>query len=193
MWDITKTTGQDMIAFVDYVGRNPVVTGFRFPQINQMLFKDPKMKFSRHQSDVMSYIDGSGNMGILHPGGAFIQIGSSPEKPDFASKNADASLSPDRNTDSKVYLRVALAGNVAELTMTPDGGCTLKLAKDLDIECDKATIKAPGGMTFDTPDAHFTGNVTSDGDMVADGVSLVNHENTGVVKGGDNSGPPAKS
>ena len=97
-WDITKETGQDMIAIVDYVGRTPVVTGFMYPQISQMTFKDPKMRFNRHQSDVMSYIDGDGNMGIIHPGGAFIQIGEKPEKPDLADKNADASLKADRNT-----------------------------------------------------------------------------------------------
>lgn len=149
-WDITKETGQDMIAIVDYVGRTPVVTGFMFPQISQMTFKDPKMRFNRHQSDVMSYIDGDGNMGIMHPGGAFIQIGEKPEKPELASQNADASLKPDRNTGKKVFLRVALAGNVAELTMTPDGTCTLKLEKDFDVEAKgNITMKAKGNMTLE--------------------------------------------
>ena len=149
-WDITKETGQDMIAIVDYVGRTPVVTGFMFPQISQMTFKDPKMRFNRHQSDVMSYIDGDGNMGIMHPGGAFIQIGEKPEKPELASKNADASLKPDRNTGKKVFLRVALAGNVAELTMTPDGTCTLKLEKDFEVEAKgNITMKAKGDISLE--------------------------------------------
>lgn len=149
-WDITKETGQDMIAIVDYVGRTPVVTGFMFPQISQMTFKDPKMRFNRHQSDVMSYIDGDGNMGIMHPGGAFIQIGEKPEKPELASKNADASLNPDRNTGKKVFLRVALAGNVAELTMTPDGTCTLKLEKDFEVEAKgDISLKAEGDIILE--------------------------------------------
>lgn len=148
-WDITKPTGQDMIAFVDYVGRNPIVTGFRYPQINQMLFKDPKMRFSRHQSDVMSYIDGDGNMGIMHPSGAFIQIGEKPEKPELANKNADASLAADRNTGTKVHLRIELAGNVARLTMTPDGTCELLLEKDFDLKA-KGNIgmEAEGNITM---------------------------------------------
>lgn len=141
-WDITKETGQDMIAIVDYVGRTPVVTGFMYPQISQMTFKDPKMRFNRHQSDVMSYIDGDGNMGIIHPGGAFIKIGEKPEKPDLADKNADASLKADRNTGKKVYLRVELAGNVARLTMTPDGTCELLLEKDFD-------LKAKGNISME--------------------------------------------
>lgn len=154
-WDITKPTGQDMIAFVDYVGRNPIVTGFRFPQINQMLFKDPKMRFSRHQSDVMSYIDGDGNLGIMHPSGAFIQIGEKPEKPELANKNADASLAADRNTGKKVHLRIELAGNVARLTMTPDGTCELLLEKDFDLKAKgnigleaEGNIKLKAGGTF---------------------------------------------
>lgn len=170
-WDITQETGQDMHAIVDYVGRTPVVTGFLYPQINQMLFKDPKMRFSRHQSDVMTSIDGDGNISLQHPGGAFIQIGEKPEKPDFASKNADSSLKPDRNTGKKVYLRVALAGNVAELTMTPDGTCTLKLEKDFELEakghanitCNDATVKATEKITLDTPLVHCTDALTVDG------------------------------
>lgn len=149
-WDITKETGQDMIAIVDYVGRTPVVTGFMFPQISQMTFKDPKMRFNRHQSDVMSYIDGDGNMGIMHPGGAFIQIGEKPEKPELASQNADASLKPDRNTGKKVFLRVALAGNVAELTMTPDGTCTLKLEQNFEVEAKgDISLKAEGDISLE--------------------------------------------
>lgn len=191
-WDITERTDQDMIALVSYSGRDPVVTGFLYPQVNQMLFKDPKMRFNRHQSDVMSYTDGDGNFGIMHPSGAYIQVGEKPDKPDLKNKNADQSLNPDRNTGKKVYLRVSLGANVAELTMTPEGSCTLKLKQNLDIECKQATVKATDGMKFDTPEAHFTGKVTSDGDMIAGSVSLQNHKNTGVRSGPDTSGPPEK-
>lgn len=170
-WDITQENGQDMHAIVDYVGRTPIVTGFLFPQISQMTFKDPKMRFSRHQSDVMTYTDGDGNFGIIHPSGAFIQVGEKPEMPELADKNADTSLKPDRNTDKKVYLRVALAGNVAELTLTPEGSCTLKLKKDMDIEveghanvtCNDATVEAKEKVTIDTPETRCTGNLTVDG------------------------------
>lgn len=154
-WDITQDTGQEMHAIVGYVGRTPVVTGFLYPQINQMLFSDQKMKFSRHQSDVMTSIDGDGNISLQHPGGAFIQIGEEPEKPELASKNADASLKPDRNTGKKVYLRVELAGNVARLTMTPDGTCELLLEKDFNLKAKgdidmeaEGNIKMKAGGTF---------------------------------------------
>ncbi|MNV08323.1 hypothetical protein D3C71_987860 [compost metagenome] len=125
----------------------------------------------------MSYTDGDGNFGIMHPSGAFIQVGESPEKPEIAGKNADASLEPDRNTGKKVFLRVSLAGNVAELTMTPEGTCTLKLEKDFELEakghanitCNDATVTAAESVTIDTPEARCTGNLTVDGKLTYKG------------------------
>ncbi len=176
-WDISRENGQDMHAIVAYVGRTPIVTGFLYPQISQMTLNDPKAKLSRHQSDVMTYTDGDGNTCWMHPGGAFIQVGESPERPELGGKNADGSLEPDRNTGRKVYLRVSLAGNVARLTMTPDGSCELLLEKDFDlvakghanITCNDATVKADESVTIDTPEAHFTGNLTVDGKLTYKG------------------------
>lgn len=189
-WDVTEDTGQDMHAMVDYVGRVPVVTGFLYPQINQMLFKDPKMKFNRHQSDVMDYIDGKGNFGIIHPSGAFIQVGDKPDLPDFPKQNADATLVADRNTDTKVYMRISLAGQKVEITLSPDGTATMKMEKDFNVECKNAKIKASDGIEFDTPKAHFTGEVTSDGDMKAGNISLQKHKTSGVKGGTDTSDVP---
>ena len=184
-WDISRRNGQDQIAIVGYLNRHPIVTGFLYPQINQMTFKDPKMRFDRHQSDVMSMIDGDGNMQLMHPSGAYIRIGETPDSVDIASKNADASLKPDRNTGRKVDIRVALAGNVVKLTMTKDGNVTLEMEKDLDIQVKgkaninvkgettvtsegDATVKAPL-VTLDTPETHCTGNLTVDGGLLFKG------------------------
>lgn len=57
-------------------------------------------------------------------------------------------------------------------------------------------VVAPGGMKFTTPNAHFTGNITSDQtitgstDVVGGGKSLKSHVHSGVQSGGSNSGPP---
>ncbi|EAM1616327.1 hypothetical protein EU642_22075 [Salmonella enterica] len=162
-WNIAEKTGQEVQALVDFVGSVPVVTGFLYPQISQMTHGDGKLKYNRHTSDVQTYTDGEGNMGLLHPSGAHITIGSKPDPKDFSGANVDKNLKVDRNTGTKVYLRVALAGNVAVLTMTPKGECTLKLESTLDIECTKATVKASDSIVLDTPQTHITGKLTVDG------------------------------
>lgn len=162
-WDITKPNGQDQIALVDFVDGIPVVTGFLFPQVSQMTFDDPKMRVTRHQSDVMSSIDGDGNIQITHPSGTYIRIGETPDKVDMASKNTDASLAADRNTGRKVNIRIGLAGGVLELTMTPDGAVSLKCAKTINIEAgEPVVVKAPA-VTLDTPSTTLTGDLDVQG------------------------------
>jgi hypothetical protein len=150
-WDITKPNkDQDMRALVAYVGRVPVVAGFLYPQINQMLFKDPKMKFYRHQSDVMYAIDGDGNIELDHPSGTYIRIGETPDKVDLSSQNVDKSLKTDRNTGKQVNIRVATGGNTVVLTMTPDGEVSFTCDQDFKIET-KANIdfKADGNVLIE--------------------------------------------
>ncbi|EGC0267568.1 hypothetical protein H8U31_001319 [Salmonella enterica] len=189
-WNIAEKTGQEVFALVDFVVRQPVVTGFIYPQISQMTHTDGKLKYNRHTSDVQTYTDGDGNMGLLHPSGAHITIGTAPDPKDFSAGNFDKSLKIDRNTDKKVFLRVALAGNVAVLTMTPEGACTLHLDKTLNIECTTATVKASDSIVLDTPKTHITGelqidgavntgsSITSKGDQIANGISTHDHIHT---------------
>ncbi|EDL8065181.1 hypothetical protein CTA21_23980 [Salmonella enterica] len=202
-WNIADRTGQEVMALVDFVGPTPIVTGFLYPQISQMTHQDGKIKYHRHTSDVQTYTDGEGNMGLLHPSGAHITIGTKPDPKDFSGQNVDKNLTIDRNTKSKVFLRVALAGNVAVLTMTPEGACTLHLDKTLDIDCTTATIKASDSIVLDTPKTEVTGTlhvkgavstdstVTSKGDMTAGGkgVSAIGHTHTEQGDGKETSGP----
>lgn len=161
-WDITQTTGQDMIAMVDMVGRTPVVTGFLYPQINQMLSKDPKRLVGRHQSDVSWGIDGNGNIQIDHPSGTYIRIGESADREETAGKNADANAKADRNTGSKVNVRVGLAGGAVVLTMTPDGAVSFTLKTDFSVEADgNIALKAKGGISLD-----------ADGDVTINGANV---------------------
>jgi phage baseplate assembly protein gpV len=188
-WDITKLTGQDQIALVDFVGDIPVVVGFLFPQISQMTFDDPKMRVTRHQSDVMSSIDGDGNIQITHPSGTYIRIGETPDKVDMASKNTDASLAADRNTGRKVNIRIGLAGGVLELTMTPDGAVSLKCAKTISIEAgEPVMVKAPA-VTLNTPSTTLTGNLDVQGSTTVRAITS-NGKNISSTHQHLNSGGP---
>ena len=176
-WDITQPNGQDQIALVDFVDGIPVVTGFLFPQVSQMTFDDPKMRVTRHQSDVMSSIDGDGNIQITHPSGAYIRLGETADVVNLASKNTDASLSTDRNAGRQLFMRVVVPG-AFDLKISPDGQLTLTLTKG-------AVIDAPDGITLNTPLVNVP-----DGDVVASGISLVNHVHSGILPGPVNTGAP---
>jgi hypothetical protein len=203
-WDVSKETGQDQIALVSMIGRNPVVTGFLFPQINQMLSKDPKLKSFRHQSDVGYTIDGEGNFQYTHPGGAYIRIGETPDLVDNAGKNADGNSKVDRNTGRKVNVRVGLAGNVVVLTMTPEGVVTMTMEKDFNLEAKgginmKAegainmiakgaiTMKSDAGIVLDAPTA-----TNPNGDIIAKTVSLLEHPHDGIKRGDETSNKPVQ-
>lgn len=141
-WDVSKATGQDLHAIVGFVGRNPVVTGFIFPQVNQMLSADPTLRITRHQSDVMETLDGKGNYQWIHPSGTYIRFGETPDLE--APANADGGAKADRNTSLKPYVRLGLAGGAMELTIAPDGSIKVTTQKGFEIEAaEQSTIKAP--------------------------------------------------
>lgn len=188
-WDITQLSGQDMKAIVGFVGRNPVVVGFLYPQINQVLSKDPKLRFNRHQSDVTTMIDGDGNIQLTHPSGTYIRIGETADKVDMAGKNADGSAAFDRNTGRRVNIRIGLAGGVLELTMTPTGGVLLKAAQGVDIEAGQAsTFKAPS-ITLDTPETHLTGKLKVDGDSELKAVTSNGKDISNTHRHANSGGP----
>ncbi len=184
-WDITKTNGQDMKALVSFVGRHPVVTGFLYPQINQMLLKDPKARRFRHQSDVETLIDGDGNIQVTHPSGTYIRIGENPDADSLGGKFADESA-VDRNTSKQVSIRVGMAGGTAVLTISPTGAVSLTTKQTVDIDAEGAvTVKSPVGITLDTPLVSVP-----NGDVVASGVSLVHHVHGQTMPGPGTTGEP---
>lgn len=146
-WDITQPTDQEMIAMVATFGSgNPVVVGFLYPQINQMLSSDPKRRVSRHQSDVQWSIDGDGNVQLVHPSGTYIRIGESADAEETAGKNADANAAVDRNTGRQVNVRIGMGGGTAILTIAPDGAVSLTTQTTIN-------LKAQGAISIESGDS----------------------------------------
>lgn len=206
-WDVTQETGQDMIAMVASYGRNPIVVGFLYPQVNQVLPKDPKRKTYRHQSDVAWSIDGDGNIQLDHPSGTYIRIGEQPDREETAGKNADGNAAFDRNTGKRVNVRIGLAGGKGTLTITPDGAVSFDTKGDFSVKttgavsveaAGAATVKA-ASVTLDTAsttikgDVQVEGTLTADTDVIADGVSLHNHVHKDTMSGSGTSGVPVAS
>lgn len=156
-WDITDPTDQEIIAVVDMVGSTPVVVGFLFPQINQVLFDDPERLYSRHRSDVQWTIDGDGNMQLQHPSGTYVRIAESPDLEQLEGKNFDKNAKVDRNTGRQVSVRIGLVGRAVELTFTPDGTVQLEAIGEV-------VIKGPS-ILFDADTTRVTGALNVDGHL----------------------------
>lgn len=178
-WDISELSGQDMIALVDTMDGFPVVVGFLYPQVNQILHDDPKLKLSRHQSDVAWMIDGNGDIQLDHPSGAFVRVGESPDKVDMAGKNSDKNSKIDRNTQRKVNIRIGLAGNMVVVTLTPDGDMKVALKKNYELDADgfirlatkeNFSLEADGDISVSTKG---NATVSSDGDALIDAKGAV--------------------
>lgn len=188
-WGMQETE-DDLIAVVDYIDGQPIVTGFIYPQVNQMTFKDKKLKVQRHQSDFYHSIDGDGNAQWVHPSGTYIRIGEAADLDDLKGKDTDGRFDASRNSGKKVSVRIGMGGGTAEFTISPDGAIKVVTKASVDVEADgPVTVKA-SHVEVDTPDAHFTGTIHADGDIVAGTVSLQNHVNSGVQPGPGNSGKP---
>jgi hypothetical protein len=150
-WDITQPHGQDQIALVDFVDGIPIVSGFLFPQVSQMTFDDPKMRVTRHQSDVVQMIDGDGNIDLIHPSGFAVRIGETPDHAQPSTSNTDKSLAIDRNTGRKPYIRITMADGKAQLTIAPDGQVTLTTQNGIDVNAKAGiNVHADGAINIDS-------------------------------------------
>lgn len=178
-WDITKRDGQDIEALVDTMGRNPVVTGFLFPQVNQVLPKAPGTRINRHRSDVTQVLDADGNMQITWPNGTYLRVG---EQPDAATPPMADSSSVDRNTSRPMHVRLGLAGGTFTLTITPDGACTMVMNQVLNIE-------AKAGATIKAPTITLDGDVTITGDTNLQAITSRGKDISSTHQHADSGGP----
>jgi hypothetical protein len=165
-WDMTQTSGRQLYAVIGYMGREPFVQGFLFPQIGQMTFADQNRRIDRHASDVYSTIDSEGNTEFYHPSGTYLRFGTTPGHEDLTGKDFDGNWAISNNTATAPYvcLVVANAGTPAlTFQIDPSGNLEVTSASG------KASFSFPGGMSFTTPTAAFSENVTAGTDITAGG------------------------
>ena len=65
-----------------------------------------------------------------------------------------------------------------------------KRGRIIDIETETLNIRASAAVNIETPVINQTGQIISDGDQIAGGVSQINHPHGSVMRGTDQSGPP---
>lgn len=92
-------------------------------------------------------------------------------------------------SDRRYRIQSMKPGEVAIYTDEGDK-IHFKRGRIIDIETQTLNIKASVAVNFDTPMITQTGQIVSDGDQIADGVSQLEHPHVGVMPGPGQSGPP---
>ena len=202
-WDLVGETDRDMIAVVGSIGRSAVVVGFLFPQISQMLFKDPNRRVMRHASDVYTSIDGQGNAEFFHPSGAYVRFGTSASHEDLSGTDADGKWAITKNTGNQVHIHIEQAGGKASVNIAPSGAIVVNSQSTLDFNITGNLTAVIGGnlaatvsgtttvtssglakvvaptVTLDTPTTNCTGNLNVTGTTTTGGLV-----STGAAGGG---------
>jgi len=176
-FDAQNSGERDIYAAVAWMGYTPVVLGFVPPSVSQMMFPEKSRRIHRFPSDVYLSVDPDGNAELFHPSGAYVRIGTDSAHEDLSGKDYNKIWAIKRNTDKAVHIHIAQAGGAATLNIAPDGSIAIHSAATL-------AIDAANGTSITTPTLTLNGNLQLNGgatvtdDVVANGISLVNHDHT---------------
>lgn len=180
-----ESKDRDIYALVGTVGGTPVVIGFLFPQVCQMLFEDINRRIDRHASDVYSTIDAAGNFEMFHPSRTYFRIGTDAAHEDLTGKDLDKKWKIGKNTDKEVHVHLEVwnggakkatvdidpSGNVlldhiGNLTANTGGNLSATIAGTTAVDSTgKVTVTCPAEVLVDTPKTTFTGEVIVQGHL----------------------------
>lgn len=181
-WDLTAATDRDMIAVVGYIDGLPVVLGFLFPQVSQMLFADANRRVHRHASDWYTTVDGAGNFEAAHPSGTFLRVGETPDHEDLTGQDVDGHWAIAKNTTRTPHVRLVVANGgavKADIHVDPSGNVTVTNAGNLSAHAaGTAAIQSDGDMTLTAPNINLVGNVAASGGALTHDGTNVGHDHT---------------
>ena len=149
---------RELFCVVGFLPGGPVVFGFLFPQVAQMMFENEQQMIYRHASDVYTTITKEGEITVRHPSGTSIKIGEDLTVADLTKKDFDEFWKIAKNLKTKPGFRLTISSyndqskkieTKASVTIAPSGAVTITASH----------------VTVDTPEAHFTGNIVADGDV----------------------------
>lgn len=164
-WDASSTSGRQVHAVIGYMGAEPFVAGFLFPQVCEMTFPDADRFVQRHPSDFYHTVDAKGNAEWYHPSGTYLRMGTSPAHEDLTGKDFDKKWKIAKNTGAAPHVQLVVAnGGAAKCTVNIDPAGKVTVTS-----VDSGKFVFPAGMEFDTPLATFTKDVKVIGNIKADG------------------------
>lgn len=144
-YDAPSRSGRDLIACVGFYGPAPVVQGFLFPEVSEMIFEDKDRYLLRTASDFVHTVDGNGNAEWWHPGGAYIRMGESAAHDDLTGRDLNGKFRPSRNAERQVHIHIAQAGGTATVDISPNGKITIVGQNDLQADIEGSTAVTIGG------------------------------------------------
>lgn len=181
-WSLSEKTDRDMLAVVGYIGRVPVVQGFLFPQVCELLFADRQRRMDRHASDLYTTIDKDGNLEVYHPSGTFMRIATTMPHDDLTGDDFDKKFKITKNTDKAVGFNVEVwAGGAkkSSFTMFPNGSITV----------DGTVLTLIGATSINLQTSAVT--ISSGATVTHGGVNIgKTHVHSGVTAGASNTGQP---
>lgn len=132
-----------ILAAVAFLDRVPVVVGFLYPQVSQMLFEDKERAVARHQSDVYVTVDGKGNTEVVHPSGPYIVMSETGAPTALAGRDYDKVWKTRRNAGRKVWIVANIPGQ-ARISMSPEGDIEIWAKRNIAITAGQHIgLKAP--------------------------------------------------
>lgn len=168
-YEAIRSGTQDIYALVAIVGTVPLVLGFLYPQVSEMLFEERDREIDRHVSDVYKTINKDGDFEFYHPSGAFVRIAVDTDHEDLTGKDYDKKWKISRNTDKLVDMRVEITnanGFQSSLLMTKDGNVELTTTSDVIVTAGaNVSVNAQGNVVVS---AAGDASVSADGNITVE-------------------------
>lgn len=188
-WVPQDSNETDITAVVGWFGKQPIIMGFLYPQVSQMLFTDANRRISRHTSDVYSTIDGQGNSEFFHPSGAYIRFGASGAHEDLTGKDLDGKWQ--LKAGAPVHIHIEQAGGAASIDLAPGGAIVVNTTATVEVTAAGAvSVTAGGPATVTAPSAkidaattHCTGALNVDGKITGAGGLAISGGSGATVAG----------
>lgn len=185
-FSLTQSTDRDSLAVIGFLAPTvPVVLGFMFPQVNQVLFPDQNRRIIRHASDLYSSTDNDANFELYHPSGTFVRIGTAPAHEDLTGRDFDGLWKISKNTDKAVNLHIEIANGgeqKAALTIDPSGNITLSHIGNLTWHTQgTGTLNVDGDVTA-TLGGKLTASVSGNASITVGGTTSVTSTGAATIK-----------
>lgn len=176
MSEISQTAGRDdAVAIIIFIGNNirvPICVGFISVGPHEFSFDEPGTKIERHTSDIYNRTTKNGTYEFSFPDGTYVKVAPTVESElleDLSGKNYHADKRPWEITPDDPRFIVVKHASGTRIFIDQEGNIN---------------ISSPTSIAVTSPQVSISG---TSGDVIINGVSLVNHYHNYTDSNGNNS------